>query len=128
MPPRLLVVDDDAAARRFIGDVLLASGYEVEFAGDGRDALQKCRECAFDLIISDQRMPGATGEQIALVVSRTQGTPVILLTGAPVAREFPLPEGVSHLLSKPITPAALVAAADQALRMKGRAAAERQPE
>jgi CheY-like chemotaxis protein len=119
MDHRVLVVDDDEKTRRSVGAVLAANGYRVEFAVDGKEAMQQIRERQYDVIISDQLMPNITGQQLAIVVNRTlPGTPLIMLTGDPVAQEFPLTEGVTALLEKPVTSDTLLSAVAHALRKK----------
>jgi DNA-binding NtrC family response regulator len=62
-PKRILLVEDDAPVRRTIGDLLRSQGYDVNEAANGRLTLSRLRQRAFELIISDVRMPelGARG-------------------------------------------------------------------
>ena len=78
---RLLVVDDERSMRELLELVLKREGYAVETAENGRVALERVRQRAFDLIISDVRMPDMTGiellEQVRVVSPETV---VIMLT------------------------------------------------
>jgi len=57
----LLVVDDSLIARELLRNILLASGYEVMMARDGREALQIIRIHTIDLVLTDIEMPGMDG-------------------------------------------------------------------
>ncbi len=84
---RVLVAEDDREMRRLIVDELESRGYTVEQAEDGRelilrlDDLKGDADAPFDLIVSDVRMPGATGiEALALLRRARWSLPVILMT------------------------------------------------
>ena len=67
---RLLLVEDNVDMRELVAESLRGAGYDVEEAGDGRDALVAImRECP-SLLITDCNMPNMTGnelvEQLAL--------------------------------------------------------------
>jgi len=81
--PRVLVVDDSAVDRRFVGGLLAKGGrYEVEFAEDGAQALALMRKEPPDLIVTDLQMPNRNGlELVAAVRMHHPGIPVILMTG-----------------------------------------------
>ena len=61
---RVLVVDDEDAARYLIASLLKGHGYEVIEAVDGRDALAKARATDVDIIITDILMPNMDGYQL----------------------------------------------------------------
>ncbi|MDP3911220.1 MAG: sigma-54 dependent transcriptional regulator, partial [Gemmatimonadales bacterium] len=58
---RILVIDDDDAVRDSIERMLRGAGYTVQTAGTGEDGLAMARGGAFDVILSDMRMPGISG-------------------------------------------------------------------
>jgi DNA-binding response OmpR family regulator len=79
---RILIVDDDRDARELIGSVLAEAGYAVEVAEDGYAAIEKLSVVRPDLVLTDLRMPGLNGVDLAQRI-RTEGDlPVILTTGA----------------------------------------------
>ncbi|HSJ10671.1 MAG TPA: sigma-54 dependent transcriptional regulator [Longimicrobiales bacterium] len=56
---RILIVDDELGIREFLADALGDDGHDTVTAEDGLTALQRLHERAFDLMITDLRMPGA---------------------------------------------------------------------
>ena len=60
-PRRILVVDDDAAARGALFEILGMEGYAVETAGDGLSALAKVAAFQPDIVLCDLGMPGMDG-------------------------------------------------------------------
>jgi CheY-like chemotaxis protein len=105
---RVLVVDDEQTVSVFMSDLLESWGIEVKTSNCAPDALSVCtRDDAFDLVITDFKMPGMNGLQLAreLRVKHPQ-LPVILYTGfneglAPTDIED---AGVRALVTKPIDP------------------------
>ena len=59
----LLLVDDEAAFREVIAE-RLADWIRVEQAGTGEEALERLNEFAFDILITDLRLPGVDGRQV----------------------------------------------------------------
>jgi len=80
---RILVVDDEAAERITLGEVLRLEGYHVTLAASGEQALAIVRqEPVFDLAILDLRLPGMDGLQVLDGIRRISSeTIVILITG-----------------------------------------------
>ncbi len=79
----ILVVDDSSVDRRFVGGLLERSGnFQVEFAENGDDALNKLRTRRPDVVLTDMQMPGRGGlELVAAVRAQHPGLPIILMTG-----------------------------------------------
>ena len=68
---RVLVVDDQTPVRELVAAVLSADGHAVETARDGADALRILDgRPAFDLIVSDLKMPGLDGPSLYLELTR----------------------------------------------------------
>jgi CheY-like chemotaxis protein len=88
-PPRILVVDDDAAMREAVIEGLVARGYSAWGAADGIDAFDRLeREGAPDVVVLDLSMPGMNGWEF-LEELRDDGAyarvPVVVVTGCPGA-------------------------------------------
>ena len=79
---KILVVDDSAVDRRFVGGLLQReSNYLVEFAEDGADALAKIRQAPPDIIVTDLQMPNRNGlELVSAVRMRETLSPVTVST------------------------------------------------
>ncbi len=71
---RLLVVEDDDAARQALGVLLSDLGYDVDLAVDGVGALNAHEEQPFDLILSDWVMPNRDGMELCRRVRASDGT------------------------------------------------------
>ena len=78
---RILIVDDDRDARELIGQVLAEAGYLVEVAADGFEAMAKLPRALPDLVLTDLRMPGMHGVDLAQRIRRESDVPVVLTTG-----------------------------------------------
>ncbi len=81
-PARILLIDDNKlglAARKVVLEEL---GYEVVTATSGPEALERCAETSFELVVTDYRMPRMNGaEFIKEFRLRNGNIPVILLSG-----------------------------------------------
>ncbi len=129
MAKRLLVVDDEAKLLRAVAVTLREEGYEVATARSGADALVAVNASVPDLIISDIRMPGMDGYQLARALRsnpRTELIPVIFLTakGERKDRLAGIRAGVDAYLTKPFDPEELLAVASNILSRVERTSAE----
>jgi DNA-binding NarL/FixJ family response regulator len=114
MSKRLLVVDDEPNLLRAVAACLRGEGFEVVTARSGAEALVRVAETVPDLIVSDIRMPGMDGYQLARQLrasSRTALTPVVFLTAKDETadRIEGFRNGVDAYLTKPFEPDELVA-------------------
>jgi CheY-like chemotaxis protein len=105
----ILVVDDDDSIRSLLNQELTEAGYNIEEAGDGKDALEKIRKNRPDLIILDIMMPEMNGFDVAAILKNDPSTmdiPIIVLSIVQdKARGFRI--GVDRYLTKPINTAEL---------------------
>ncbi len=114
MPKRLLVVDDDPGLLLAVSETLRAEGYDVTTARRGAEAMISIAESLPDLIVSDIRMPGMNGYQLAHNLrsnARTRLVPIVFLTakGAGEDRVAGFRSGVDAYITKPFEPDELVA-------------------
>jgi DNA-binding response OmpR family regulator len=80
--PKILVVDDSPQISKALSDLLGASGYSVRTAPSGERALQIMETSMFDLVLTDLKMTGMSGIDLAKkVMERLPGVPVVILTG-----------------------------------------------
>jgi two-component system response regulator AtoC len=79
---RILLADDERAIAITLADDLRRAGHEVRVASDGTAAQQALAEETFDVLVTDVRMPGVTGDQLLEEVkARRPETEVIIITG-----------------------------------------------
>jgi CheY-like chemotaxis protein len=115
-PPRalrVLVVDDQEIIRQIISEMLQAEGHEAFPVESGEEVLRQLSMSRWDLVISDQSMPGMTGAQLAAEMrARKWGVPLILLTGFgdEMRANGGTPAGADLLVSKPLTASSLKSA------------------
>lgn len=82
---KILVVDDEPNIRKAVGILLKSEGFEVDFAGDGEEALSKLRKFPADLVLLDMFMPKLSGRAACQKMRedpRWKGLKVIFLTVA----------------------------------------------
>jgi DNA-binding response OmpR family regulator len=78
---RVLVVEDERRAARFIRRALVEEGFAVDLCGDGNEALDLISGTRFDAIILDVMLPGRDGLNVLKTLrSRSISTPVLILT------------------------------------------------
>ena len=78
----LLIIDDEKNIREGLAANFELEDYNVKTAATGEEGLALIEKGDIDLVITDLRMPGISGEQVlAKVSSETPGIPVIILTG-----------------------------------------------
>ncbi len=103
---RVLVVDDEPAVGRFLQRLLMSMGFEVVLENGPEQALERFRQApdAFDLVFTDQTMPGMEGAELARhMLALRPALPIILCTGfsATLSHEKARQMGIGGLLSKP---------------------------
>ena len=111
--PRVLVVDDDAVIVRLLEVNFRLSGFEVETATRGEEALRKATELRPDVIVMDVMMPGLDGWAVTERLREEPGTaetPIVLLSARvrddDRSRGYAL--GVVDYVNKPFDPTDLV--------------------
>ncbi len=82
MMAHILLVDDDTNVLLTLAIALRRGGHEVTVAQNGWQALNLLRRGAFEFLISDVKMPGMTGLELAERASDLPNAPVIVLTSA----------------------------------------------
>jgi CheY-like chemotaxis protein/anti-sigma regulatory factor (Ser/Thr protein kinase) len=121
---RILFVDDEDAIVHISQSILSALGYAVTAETNSLTALKKFQEnpAAFDLVITDQTMPGMTGCELAKLMLETRpDLPVILCTGytASFSEKDALALGIRHYAIKPLTVAKMARLIRDVLNSRG---------
>ena len=111
---RILLADDNAVNRMFIGALLRQRGYEVTAVVDGLEAVREAERGDFDLILMDLQMPHLDGLAATRTIRESQPPtgphlPIVALTANAEEgdRERCLAAGMDGYLSKPIAAAEL---------------------
>ena len=101
----ILVVDDDDSLRRTLALILKHKGYPIETAADGAEAVARVRECPFDMILMDIRMPVLNGVQALKQIMAIRPQAVVAMMTAYALEDLiqdALAEGAFALLTKPV--------------------------
>jgi len=122
---RILVAEDEEALRAFIVRALKQDGHEVMAAADGAEALDILtgEKTAFDLLLTDIRMPIMDGIALALAAARDRpDLTILLMTGYADQREraHGLDALIHDVIAKPFSLAEIRGAVAEALAAKSR--------
>jgi DNA-binding NtrC family response regulator len=102
---RIVVADDERAARESLAEILRDDGYEVFTASSGEEALRLVAEESPDVLLTDLRMPGLDGHELLSRVRRAYPeTAVVVMTAYGTIRSAveALREGAEDYLTKPV--------------------------
>jgi signal transduction histidine kinase/ActR/RegA family two-component response regulator len=106
----VLVVDDEPMVRDVMALYLTGDGHRVQTASNGHEGLEQFKAGHFDVVLTDQAMPGLNGGELAgLIKALAPTVPVILITGFGDILEATdgQPAGVDLILTKPVSIAVL---------------------
>jgi DNA-binding response OmpR family regulator len=113
---RILLVEDHEAVAALRCTVLRQQGYSVVLTADGLEACRLIENEAFDLVVTDARLPAGSGWDVARAAKKNH-LPVILSTGWPLpSRAMGMDIDVDYVLNKPSSLAHFLALVQQALR------------
>jgi CheY-like chemotaxis protein len=109
----VLVVEDNLIARKVVTHVLTRSGYRVECAETGLEAIEAAGRAAYDLVLMDLQMPGIDGLEATAAIRALPGyaaTPVIAFTANSFSETRALcrEHGMQGFLSKPVNASELL--------------------
>ena len=119
-PPRVIAVDDDPQALRYVRDALVEGGYEPLVTGDPQEALRLMEEQRPHLVLLDLVLPGVDGIDLMSQMLKVVDVPVIFLSAYGrdelIARAFEM--GAADYVVKPFSPTELSARIRAALRSR----------
>ncbi len=106
---RVLIAEDNVVNRDLVGEMLSETGLVLDFAEDGKVALNKAQANTYDLILMDMQMPEMSGVDAAKAIRQLPAyatTPIIAMTGNAFAedRKACLEVGMNDHLAKPMKP------------------------
>ena len=114
---KILLVDDDIELTDLLAEVLRLTGFEVEVANNGQEALDKLN-ASHQLVLLDIMMPVLNGIETLKKIRQTSNVPVMMLTarGEEIDRVLGLELGADDYLPKPFNDRELVARIKAILR------------
>ena len=124
----IVVVDDESRIRAIIRKYAEFEGHKVTEATDGMDAVYKCRENAYDMIIMDIMMPELDGFSACREIRKITQTPIIMLSarGEEYDKINGFELGIDDYVVKPFSPKELMLRIEAVLKRVGRNAEQGQ--
>ncbi len=116
---KVLCVDDNSKQRQIIDLMLAATGIDVDFAENGREAVDACQLNQYDAVLMDIEMPVMSGLQAAREIRQVEGglhldhTPIVFVSGTPDLSDA----GGDGYLAKPFTADSLIRALNHVLHL-----------
>ena len=117
----LLIVDDEPKIRELIRKYARFEGYEVDEAVNGMEAVEKCRNGQYDLVIMDVMMPELDGFSACREIRKTSQVPMLMLSarGEEYDRIHGFELGVDDYVVKPFSPKELMMRVGAILKRSG---------
>ena len=118
----ILLVDDDKSILRTFTRILEKSGYDIDTAETGKEAIDKALSRQYDLALLDIRLPDMDGtDLLAKLKKPMQHTVKIMITGFPSLETGvkALDEGADAYLVKPVKPQELLVLLEEKLKKRG---------
>ncbi len=108
---KILVVDDEEKIRNVIKEYAEFEGYEVKEASNGMEAVLKCSNEDFDVIIMDIMMPKLDGYSAIKEIKKNKNIPVLMLSarGEEYDKLFGFEIGIDDYVVKPFSPKEVMA-------------------
>lgn len=114
---RILVVDDEALLRNFLSETLKRRGIEVHTAENGQKAINCIKNHAYDMVITDMKMPDMTGLEVLKKVKELSPYTIVIIVTAYGSIENAVEAmklGAFNYLIKPFSPDTIEAVIDKA--------------
>ena len=108
---KILIVDDEEMIRGVLREYVEFEGNEADEAADGMEAVKKCRENDYDLILMDVMMPKLDGFSAVKEIRKFKDVPVIMLSarGEEYDKLFGFEIGADDYVTKPFSPKEVMA-------------------
>ncbi|MEM4262909.1 MAG: sigma-54 dependent transcriptional regulator [Thermoplasmata archaeon] len=105
--PEILVIDDDLRMRQLIAESLAREGYDVSLTGDSREALLMLKEKAYDIVITDLKMPHVDGLDVLSYAKEAKPETLVIMVTAHGTVESAIEairKGAYDYIQKPFDP------------------------
>lgn len=115
---QILVVEDDNDINNLLGDIIRKSGYSVQSAYSGTEAMLYIEKQEWDMVLLDLMLPGITGEEVLLKLRENSIAPVIIISakGEAQTKVNTLRTGADDYITKPFDIEEVSARIDSLLR------------
>ena len=114
----ILIVDDEPNARKTLGNILKAKGYEAEEAGTGSEAVRSCRAKFFNLVLIDVRLPDMSGLEVLKAVHEINEDTIAIMMTAYASLDSSIEamnKGAYSYITKPMNMDAVLVAIEKGL-------------
>ena len=108
---KVLIVDDEAKIREVIAEYAEFEGFEPDQAADGMEAVAKCKQNDYDIVLMDVMMPKLDGFSAVKEIRKIKDVPVIMLSarGEEYDKLFGFEIGADDYVVKPFSPKEVMA-------------------
>ncbi len=115
---KILIVDDEQKIREVLAEYAEFEGFESDQAGDGMEAVAKCKQNDYDIILMDVMMPKLDGFSAVKEIKKIKDIPVIMLSarGEEYDKLFGFEIGVDDYVVKPFSPKEVMARINAVLK------------
>ncbi len=119
---KVLIVDDEEMIRAVLREYIEFEGGEADEAQDGMEAVKKCREGKYDVILMDVMLPRLDGFSAVKEIRKFSSTPVIMLSarGEEYDKLFGFEIGSDDYVTKPFSPKEVMARIHAVVRRAAR--------
>jgi DNA-binding response OmpR family regulator len=118
MQKHILLVEDDESIREMVEKYLIMEGFSVTSASNGEEALHKCLNTSFDLMILDIMMPKLDGLEVLKIIREKNALPILIMSAkdSDVDKAIGLGLGADDYIAKPFSMLELSARVKAAIR------------
>lgn len=117
----ILIADDDADIRAGMVEIVKMAGFNVDYASDGYEAIEKLKDRFFDIVITDLAMPRKDGmELLKHINEHSPATACIIITGVGTVENAveAMKQGAFDYLSKPVKADEVILVVERALEVR----------
>lgn len=127
---KVLIVDDEEMIRAVLREYIEFEGGEADEAQDGMEAVKKCRENNYDIVLMDVMMPKLDGFSAVKEIKKFKDTPVIMLSarGEEYDKLFGFEIGSDDYVTKPFSPKEVMARIHAVINRSVKASVKKQGE
>ncbi|RJQ84263.1 MAG: response regulator [Desulfobacteraceae bacterium] len=126
---KVLVIDDEQIVLDSVRKIMWGEDYAVETAQNGREGIQRALKNAYDIVLTDVRMPDISGKIVLREIKRAKpALPVVIISGYATVQSAIqcMKLGAANVLEKPFTPDELIGVVEEAVAQSAQAVPDEQ--